>query len=89
MRGETNVSELKDASKEMYDSMSVAGLEEYASTDHDGLPDYADDDDQDGLKAETRRAREESSRAGSVPPGFSDYRVISPIGGDGPILVDA
>ena len=43
-RGETNVSELKGASKEMYDSMSVAELEEYASTDHDGLPDKVEDD---------------------------------------------
>lgn len=43
-RGETKVSELKGASREMYDSMSVEELEEFAGTDHDGLPDRIDDD---------------------------------------------
>ncbi len=38
-RGETEVSELKGASKEMYESMSEKELEEFASTDRDGLPD--------------------------------------------------
>lgn len=44
-RGETKVSDLKGASKDMYDSMSEAELEDYASTDHDGLPEKVDGDD--------------------------------------------
>ncbi|MBF6601857.1 MAG: DUF3008 family protein [Sphingorhabdus sp.] len=43
-RGETKVGELQGASKDMYDSMSEKELEEFASTDHDDLPDKADDD---------------------------------------------
>lgn len=41
-RGETKVGDLQGASKEMYDSMSEAELEEMASTDHDNLPDQKD-----------------------------------------------
>ena len=37
-RGETKVSELQGASKEMYDSMSESELEDYASTDRKDLP---------------------------------------------------
>jgi hypothetical protein len=37
-RGETKVSELKGASKEMHDSMSESELEDFASTDRRGLP---------------------------------------------------
>ena len=43
-RGETKVSELQDASKEMYDSMSEEELEDLASTDRKHLPDRKDDD---------------------------------------------
>lgn len=43
-RGETRVSELQGASKEMYETMTEAELEDYASTDHDGLPEKVDDD---------------------------------------------
>jgi hypothetical protein len=43
-RGETRVGDLKGASKEMYDSMTEEELEEYASTDHDDLPEKVDDD---------------------------------------------
>lgn len=43
-RGETRVSELKGASKEMYDSMSEKELEELASTERDKLPDKKDDE---------------------------------------------
>ncbi len=39
-RGETKVSELKGASKEMYDSMSEAQLEEFAETKRKGLPEH-------------------------------------------------
>lgn len=44
-RGETKVSELKGASKEMYDSMSEAELEDFAGTSLDGLPDKVEEDD--------------------------------------------
>ncbi|MGI3168703.1 DUF3008 family protein [Pseudooceanicola sp. C21-150M6] len=41
-RGETRVKDLQGASREMYDDMTEAELEEMASTDHDGLPERAD-----------------------------------------------
>ena len=44
-RGETKVGDLKGAAKDMYDSMSEEELEDYASTDHDGLPEKVEDDD--------------------------------------------
>ena len=44
-RGETKVGDLKGASKDMYDSMTEAELEDLASTEHDGLPDRVEDDD--------------------------------------------
>ncbi|MGB5484132.1 DUF3008 family protein [Parasphingorhabdus sp.] len=44
-RGDSKVSDLKGASKEMYDSMTEKELEEIASTDHDGLPDKLDNAD--------------------------------------------
>lgn len=37
-RGDTKVSELKGASKDMYDSMSEDELEDFASIDRDDLP---------------------------------------------------
>ncbi|MBB3763671.1 DUF3008 family protein [Sphingomicrobium lutaoense] len=43
-RGETKVSELKGASKEMYDSMTEKELEEFASTDRSDLPEHVDED---------------------------------------------
>ena len=39
-RGETKPSDLKGASREMYDSMSEKELDELASTPRDGLPDH-------------------------------------------------
>ena len=44
-RGETAISELQGASKEMYDSMSEAELEDFASTDHDDLPEHVENED--------------------------------------------
>lgn len=44
-RGDTKVSDLQGASKDMYDSMSEAELEDFASTDLDGLPDHVDEDE--------------------------------------------
>jgi Protein of unknwon function (DUF3008) len=37
-RGETKVSALKGAAREMYDSMTEKQLEDFASTDRKGLP---------------------------------------------------
>lgn len=42
-RGETKVSELQGASKDMYDSMTEDELEELASTKRSDLPDEVDD----------------------------------------------
>ncbi len=44
-RGETKVSELQGAAKQMYDSMSEDELEDFASTDREGLPDKIEGDD--------------------------------------------
>ncbi|MEL1249402.1 DUF3008 family protein [Aurantiacibacter gilvus] len=41
-RGETDKSELQDASKSMYESMSEEELEEMASTEREGKPDHVD-----------------------------------------------
>lgn len=43
-RGDTKVSELQGASKQMYESMSEKELEELASTKTDDLPDHVDED---------------------------------------------
>ena len=43
-RGETPVSELKGASKDMYKSMTAKELEALASTDHDDLPERVEGD---------------------------------------------
>lgn len=42
-RGDTKVSELKGASKEMYDSMSEDQLEDMASTRRKGKPEHKSD----------------------------------------------
>lgn len=42
-RGETKVSDLQGASREMYDSMSESELEDLASTTHDNLPERKGD----------------------------------------------
>ena len=42
-RGETKVSDLQGASKDMYDSMSEDELDEMASTSRNDLPETADD----------------------------------------------
>ena len=41
-RGETKVGDLQGASREMYDSMSEAELDDMASTKRDDLPDTKD-----------------------------------------------
>lgn len=42
-RGETKVSDLQGASREMYDSMSEDELEDYASTTRNNLPEHVDE----------------------------------------------
>lgn len=42
-RGDTEAKDLEGASREMYDTMTEAELEEMAATDHDGLPDKKDE----------------------------------------------
>ena len=42
-RGDTKVSELKGASKDMYDSMSESELEDLAETKRKGKPEHVDD----------------------------------------------
>ena len=42
-RGDTKVSDLQGASKDMYDSMSESELEDLASTSHDNLPEKKGD----------------------------------------------
>lgn len=44
-RGDTKVADLQGASKQMYETMSEDELEEYASTELDGLPEHVDDED--------------------------------------------
>ncbi|HEY0920308.1 DUF3008 family protein [Devosia sp.] len=41
-RGDTKVSELKGASKSMYESMSEKQLEDFAATSHKGKPEHKD-----------------------------------------------
>jgi hypothetical protein len=39
-RGDSKVKDLKGASKSMYNSMSEKQLEEFAETEHKGLPEH-------------------------------------------------
>ena len=43
-RGEAEVGDLQSASRDMYDSMTEAELEDMASTERSDLPDTASDD---------------------------------------------
>lgn len=43
-RGDTKVADLQGAARQMYESMSEDELEDYASTERDGLPDHVDED---------------------------------------------
>lgn len=42
-RGDTKVSDLQGASREMYDTMTEAELEDFASTKHKNLPEKKDE----------------------------------------------
>jgi len=44
-RGESKVSDLQGASRQMYDSMSEDELEEFAGTSRKDLPDHVEDED--------------------------------------------
>ena len=44
-RGDTRVSELRGASRDMYDSMSEGQLEEFAGTKRRKLPEHKSDND--------------------------------------------
>lgn len=44
-RGETKVSDLQGAARQMHDTMSEDELEDLASTDREGLPDKIEGDD--------------------------------------------
>ena len=44
-RGETKVSDLQGASKEMYDSMSEDQLEDFAEGQRKGKPEHVENDD--------------------------------------------
>lgn len=44
-RGDTKVSDLQGASKQMYSSMSESELKEFASTDTEDLPEHVEGDD--------------------------------------------
>lgn len=44
-RGETKVSNLQGASREMYDTMSEEQLEDFASTKRKGKPEHVEDED--------------------------------------------
>lgn len=44
-RGDTKVSDLQGASKDMYDSMSEDELEDFAKGERPGKPEHADKDD--------------------------------------------
>lgn len=46
-RGEADPSDLKGASRQMFDSMTEGELEDLASTKLDGLPDRVGDDGED------------------------------------------
>lgn len=43
-RGEADVADLQGASREMYETMTEAELDDLASTSHDGLPETVEGD---------------------------------------------
>ena len=55
-RGDAKPSELKGASRQMYDSMSEKQLDDFASTKRKGKPDYTPDSPIPAKKAKRKRA---------------------------------
>jgi hypothetical protein len=64
-RGETKRSDLKGASKQMYDSMSEKQLDEFASTKRKGKPNYTPDSPVPAKKAKRKRAAKKAAKTRS------------------------
>ncbi len=60
-RGDAKPSELKGASRQMYDSMSEKQLDEFASTKRKGKPDYAKDSPIPAKKAAHKKAAKKAA----------------------------
>lgn len=60
-RGDTKRSDLKGASKQMYDSMSEKQLDDFASTKRKGKPDYTPDSPIPAKKAKRKRAAKKAA----------------------------
>lgn len=60
-RGEAKRSDLKGASKQMYESMSEKQLDEFASTKRKGKPDYAKDSPIPAKKAVRKTAAKKAA----------------------------
>lgn len=61
-RGEAKRSDLKGASKQMYDSMSETQLDDFASTKRKGKPDYVPDSPIPAKKAKRKRAAKKAAK---------------------------
>jgi hypothetical protein len=64
-RGESKRSDLKGASKQMYDSMSEKQLDEFASTKRKGKPNYTPDSPIPAKKAKRKRAAKKAAKTRS------------------------
>ena len=60
-RGDAKPSELKGASRQMYDSMSEKQLDEFASTKRKGKPDYVAESPIPAKKAKRKRAAKKAA----------------------------
>lgn len=60
-RGETKRSNLKGASRQMYDSMSEKQLDEFASTKRKGKPNYTPDSPVPAKKAKRKKAAKKAA----------------------------
>lgn len=61
-RGDTKRSALKGASRQMYESMSEAQLDEFASTRRKGKPDYAPGSPASAKKAVRKKAAKKAAK---------------------------
>lgn len=61
-RGDAKRSDLKGASKQMYDSMSEKQLDDFASTKRKGKPDYTPDSPIPAKKAKRKRAAKKAAK---------------------------
>lgn len=60
-RGDTKPSELKGASRQMYESMSEKQLDDFASTKRKGKPDYTKDSPVPAKKAARKKAAKKAA----------------------------